>query len=235
MRKALNEYLTILMNSEVDEHASCCSFSSLSRNLVSVWESFLLKKMRIRSNSERLILIVKKFQNEISIVRTAAQKYDVCRNIIINKNRVKRIIFEFFMNRQLLSSHKEKIILKFVNNFIELRFFLRLFMLKEKVKLILRERKINTNFRRHWDTRFLIRHLEYQSKFLRLLDQVRHFNFDSVVFEQWFELFRKIYAKYDIVCENIYNINEKKYMMKINDTCKLVLRHILIYCECRYF
>jgi cell division protein ZapA (FtsZ GTPase activity inhibitor) len=35
MRKALNEYLTILMNSEIDEHASCRSFSTLSNDLVS--------------------------------------------------------------------------------------------------------------------------------------------------------------------------------------------------------
>jgi hypothetical protein len=139
------------------------------------------------------------------------------------------------MNRQLLVSHEEKVILKFVDRFTELRFFFRLFMLKEKIELILRERKINTNLSRHWDTRFLIRHFEYQSKFLKHLDQVRHFNFDSIVFEQWFELFRKICVKYDIVCENIYNMNEKKYMMKMNDTCRSVLRHMLIYWECRYF
>jgi hypothetical protein len=55
--------------------------------------------MKIESKFEKLILIVKKFQNEILIVKTAIKKYEVCRNIIINKNRVKRIMFEFFMNR----------------------------------------------------------------------------------------------------------------------------------------
>jgi hypothetical protein len=54
--------------------------------------------MKIESKFERLVLIVKKFQNEISIVKIAVKKYEVCRNIIINKNRIKRIMFEFFMN-----------------------------------------------------------------------------------------------------------------------------------------
>jgi hypothetical protein len=184
MRKAWNEYLTSLMNSEVDDFASCCSFFFLSNDLVSAEKSFSFKKMKIRSKFERLILIVKKFQNEVSIVKAVARKYNVCRNTIINKSRFKRIMSEFCMNCQLLVSHEEKVILKFVNHFIELKFLLRLFMLKEKVELILRERKINTDLSKHWDSRFLIKHLEYQSKFLRHLDQVRHFNFDSVVFEQ---------------------------------------------------
>jgi RNase P/RNase MRP subunit p30 len=94
-------------------------------------------------------LIVKKFQNEISIVKIAAQKYDVCRNTIINKSRVRRIMFEFFMNRQLLVSHEEKVIFEFANRMIELSFSLRLFMLKEKVELILREREHETNLSKH--------------------------------------------------------------------------------------
>jgi hypothetical protein len=55
-------------------------------------------------------LIVKKFQNEISNVRAAVTKYDVCRNIILNKSRDKRIMIEYFMNCQLLASYEEKVI-----------------------------------------------------------------------------------------------------------------------------
>jgi hypothetical protein len=105
--------------------------------------------MKIRSKSERLVLIVKKFQNEVLIVRAAAKKYEICRNIIINRSRVKRTMSEFFMNRQLLASHEEKAILEFVNRFIELRFLLRLFMLREKVELILRERGQKSDLRIH--------------------------------------------------------------------------------------
>jgi hypothetical protein len=149
MKKTLNEYLTTFMNSEVDEFVFCRSFSFLSNDLVFVFKSFSFKKMRIEAKFDRLVLIVKKFQVEISIVRIAAKKYDVCRNIIINKSRVKRIMFEYFMNRQLLVSHEKKAILEFVNRFIELSFLLRLLMLRKKIELILRERKQNANLRAH--------------------------------------------------------------------------------------
>jgi hypothetical protein len=88
--------------------------------------------MKIEAKFDRLVLIVKKFQIEISIVRAAAKKYDVCRNIIINKSRVKRIMIEYHMNRQLFVSHEEKIILEFVNRFIELSFFLSNIHVKRK-------------------------------------------------------------------------------------------------------
>jgi hypothetical protein len=165
MRKTLNEYLTTFLNFEVEETAFCSSSSFLSSDLVFAWESSSLKKMRIESKLERLVLIVKKVQNEISSVKAAAKKYDVCWNIIFNKIRDKRIMFEYVMNCQLLVSHKEEVILTFVNRFIKLRFFSRLFMLKEKIELILREREHNVNLSHYWIDRFLIRHSEYRTKF----------------------------------------------------------------------
>ncbi len=35
---------------------------------------------------------------------------------------------------------------------------------------------------------------------------------------QWFDLVKKTMIKYDIAIKNVYNINEKKYMMKMNET-----------------
>ncbi len=228
MKNALNEYLTTFMNFEIDELVFCRSSSSLSNDLVFVFELFSLKKMRIEAKFDRLVLIVKKFQIEISTVKIAAKKYDVCRNIIFNKSRVRRIMTEYHMNRQLLVLHEEKTILEFVNRFIELSFLFRIFMLKAKAELILREREQNTNLRRHWITRFLIRHSEYRTKFFRHFDQERHFNSDRIVFERWFELIRKTCVEYEIDCENIYNMNEKSYMMRMKDTIKWVLNHMLI-------
>jgi cell division protein ZapA (FtsZ GTPase activity inhibitor) len=222
IRKALNEYLTTLLKSEVDDFAFCRSSSSLSNDLAFAWESFSLKKMKIRLKFERLVLIVKEFQNELTSVSAAAKKYEICRNIILNRSRVKRTKFEYVFTLQLLVFHEETIILEFVDRFIELDFFFRLFMLREKVELILREREIESNLKRHWFNRFLIRHLEYRSKFFRHLDQKRHFNSDSIVLQQWFELFRKTCDHYHISCENIYNMNEKNFMMRMKDIVRWV-------------
>ncbi len=105
--------------------------------------------MKIRLKFERLVLIAKKFQDELTNVNVAAKKYEICRNIILNKSRVKRIKFEYVSILQLLVFHEETIILQFVDRFIELSFLSRLFMLREKVELILRERKIESNLKKH--------------------------------------------------------------------------------------
>ncbi len=149
MRKTLNEYLTTFLNSEVKDIAFCRSFSYFSIDLFFAIESYSFKKMRIESKLKRLVLIVKKFLNEISSVKTAIKKFNVCRIIILNKNRDKRIMFKYVINCQLLVSHEEDVIFTFMNRFIELSFFSRLIMLKEKIELILREREHNMNLSVH--------------------------------------------------------------------------------------
>jgi hypothetical protein len=56
------------MNFEVNELVFCRSSSFLSNDLVFVFESFSLKKMKIEEKFDQLVLIVKKFQIEISTV-----------------------------------------------------------------------------------------------------------------------------------------------------------------------
>jgi hypothetical protein len=97
-------------------------------------------------------------------------------------------------------------------------------MIKEKVILLLQKRRIsNSQLRRQWRLRFWKRHSEYRTKFSRHLDQERHWNSDSTIFVQWFNLMRKTMIKYNIAFENVYNMNEKKYMMNVNEATQWVL------------
>ncbi len=86
MKKTLNEYLTTFINFEVDELVFYRSSSFLFNDFIFVFKSFSYKKMKIEAKFDRFILIVKKFQIEISIVRAAAKKYDACRNIDFYKS-----------------------------------------------------------------------------------------------------------------------------------------------------
>jgi hypothetical protein len=38
-----------------------------------------------------------------------------------------------------------------------------------------------------------------------------------MIFVQWFDLMKKTMIKYNIASENVYNINEKKYIMSLNE------------------
>jgi hypothetical protein len=97
-------------------------------------------------------------------------------------------------------------------------------MIEEKALLLLQKRKVsNLKLRTHWIDRFLICHSEYRTKFSRHLDQERHWSSDSTIFVQWFDLMRKTMIKYNIASEDVYNMNEKRYMMNVSEKTQWVI------------
>jgi hypothetical protein len=183
-----------------------------------------LKKIEIMFKSKRISLIVSTVKNEELSCHAIALRHEVSRMIIRRRLKEKRIMKEFSKNRQLLFEQEETIIFRFVNQFTELRFLLKYYMIEEKVILLLRKRRIsNRALRQHWITRFLKRHSEYRTKFSRHLDQERHWSSDSAVFVQWFDLMKKTMIKYNIAIEDVYNMNEKKYMMNVNEATQWMI------------
>ncbi len=82
-------------------------------------------------------------QNEELSCHAIALRHEVCEKIVHNRLKKKRIMKDFSKNRQLFFDQEETIILRFVNQFIELEFFLRIYMIKEKVILLLQKRRIS--------------------------------------------------------------------------------------------
>jgi hypothetical protein len=174
--------------------------------------------------SKRESLIVTTVQNEKLSCRAIVLRHEVSKMIILKRLKEKRIMNDFSKNRQLLFEQEETIILKFVNQFIALRFFFRIYMIEKKVILLLQKRQISkSKLKRHWVYRFLKRHSEYWTKFSRHFDQERHWSFDSTIFVQLFDLMKKTMIKYNIAIEDVYNMNEKKYMMKMSDATQWML------------
>jgi hypothetical protein len=94
--------------------------------------------------SKRISLTVTTVQNDELSCHAIALRHEVCRRIIDNRLKEKRTMKDFSKNRQLLTDQEEVIILEFVNDFIALRFLLRLYMIEEKVILLLQKRRIST-------------------------------------------------------------------------------------------
>jgi hypothetical protein len=89
-------------------------------------------------------------ENEELSCHAIALRHEVNKMIIRRRLKEKRTMKEFSKNRQLLFEQEETIILKFVNQFIELKFFLKYYMIEEKVILLLRKREIsNRALRQH--------------------------------------------------------------------------------------
>jgi hypothetical protein len=168
--------------------------------------------------SKRISLTVTTVQNDELSCHAIVLRHEVCKRIIDNRLKKKRIMKDFSKNRQLFIDQEKAIILEFVNDFIDLRFFFKLYMIEEKVIFLLQKRRIsNFQLRRQWRLRFLKRHSEYRTKFSRHLDQERHWSSDSAIFVQWFDLMRKTMIKYNIAFEDVYNMNEKRYMINVSE------------------
>jgi transposase len=197
-----------------------------------VLKSSSSKKIKSIFKSKRESLIMTTVLNEELSCRAIALRHEVSRMTLLKWLKEERTMNDFSKNRQLLSKQEETIILRFVDEFIALRFFLRIYMIEEKVIFLLRKREVsNLKLKRHWIRRFLKRHSEYRTKFSRHLDQERHWSSDSTVFVQWFDLMRKTMIKYNIAIEDVYNMNEKKYMMKMSEATQWVIfsSHCLIF------
>ncbi len=143
IRQILQNYLLLAAESESESAAFSSSSSSLSNCLVSVLKSSSLKKIKSMLKSNRLFLTVTTIENEELSSHAIALRHEVCQKIVRNQVKEKRTMKEYSKDRQLLFDQEETIILKFVNEFIALRFFLRKYMIEEKILLLLQKRRIS--------------------------------------------------------------------------------------------
>ena len=95
-------------------------------------------------------------------------------------------------------------------------------MIKKKILKLLSLRVSNPNLEINWVHRFLQRHSEYKIKFFRHLDQDRFMNIDPKVFADWFALYKKTITKYNIAKHNVYNMNEKSFLMGVAKNVRYV-------------
>jgi hypothetical protein len=143
IRQILQNYLLFAAKSEHDFAALSSSSSSLFSCLASVLRSSSLKKIKIMLKSKRISLTVTTVQNDELSCHAIALRHEVCRRIIDNRLKEKRTMKDFSKNRQLFIDQKKAIILEFVNDFIDLKFSFRLYMIEEKVILLFQKRKIS--------------------------------------------------------------------------------------------
>ncbi len=143
IRQILKNYLLLAARSETEFAALFSSSSSLFSCFASVLKLFSLKKIKITIKSKRISLIMSTIQREELSCQVVVLRYEVSRKIVINRLKEKRTMKDYSKNRQLLFEQEETIILRFVDQFIVLRFFFRLYMIEEKVILLFQKRRIS--------------------------------------------------------------------------------------------
>lgn len=78
--------------------------------------------------------------------------------------------------------------------------------------------KLETN----WILAYLNRHSGLKSKYSRTLDQEQYLVEDPQIIQEWFALYTSVKAKYRILDEDTYNMDEKGFMMRVAGNAKVV-------------
>ncbi len=136
IRQILQNYLLFAANSETKSATSFFSFFSLFSCFASILESSSSKKIKNMLKSKREFLTVSTVQNEEFSCRAIVLKHEVSKMIILRRLKKERTMNDFLKDHQLFFDQEEMIILKFVNEFIALRFSFRLYIIEEKVILL---------------------------------------------------------------------------------------------------
>ena len=80
---------------------------------------------------------------------------------------------------------------------------------------LLIKKKNNKSVEINWFQKFLKHHLQIKTAYVSSLDKECAMTQNHDILADWFNLFQSLKEEYEIKIEDIYNMNEKKFMQKI--------------------
>ena len=121
-----------------------------------------------------------------------------------------------------LTPIEEKVIMERILDLDSRAFPVRHQHVKDMANLLLAERdagRVGVN----WTSNFVRRHKKLRTRLNRKIDYQRVLCEDPEVYRKWFDLVRRIIAKYGIVDEDIYNFDETGFMISLLATSGMVI------------
>jgi hypothetical protein len=97
-------------------------------------------------------------------------------------------------------------------------------LLKEKAEAILHITNSDKKIGKHWIERFMKRHKELQMKFTQRLDRQRAAAGNPKIMEKHFSIFKKAVKDYKVKNVNIWNMDEKGFLMGLAAKAKVICR-----------
>jgi len=172
---------------------------------------------------ERFNLAIQAIQlSQVPSIRAAAALYDVPETTLKDRLRGRVARKDAQINNRKLSPTEEQALLQRIASMDERGMPPTLPFIRRMADLLLSERIPDSSVGKHWITRFVDRHDEIMSKFLRKYDYQRAKCEDPAMLKAWFERVQATIAKYGIVPEDIYNFDETGFQMGVIATAKVV-------------
>ena len=164
----------------------------------------------------------KQADGALSITK-AAFLYDVSKSTLHARIQGRQPRFTSDQTKQLLTPEEEDALTNWVLQLYAWGWPAKIAQLRQMAIELLRARGNHTVLGVNWQQYFLHRHPDLQAKYSRTLDQERLFAENEEIFQHWFDLFLSMKEKHGILDEDIYNMDEKGFMMGVAASAKVVI------------
>ena len=155
----------------------------------------------------------------------AAGRYGVAERTLHNrKNKGRQSSQKAHLKECILNPAQEQALVKWACFQDDRGIPPRLDLLKDKAQAILQEIQPGQALGKRWMDRFIKRHSELQTRFSQRLERQRSVASNPRVLEHHFRLFEKALKEYKIKEVNIWNMDEKGFLLGIAAKVKVVCR-----------
>jgi Tc5 transposase DNA-binding domain len=179
-----------------------------------------------KSYEDRLQAALKELslQPKLSLPLTA-KRFDVAeRTLHDRKNGRRQPPQKAYLHECLLNPHQEQALVKWICMQDDRGIPPRLDLVRDKVLAIIQQSQSKTSLGKHWLNRFTKRHSELQIRFSQHLERQRSAASNPRVLEHHFKLFHKALQEYKIKEANIWNMDEKGFLLGIAAKCRVICR-----------
>lgn len=180
------------------------------------------QKLRREENIKQAIKHYQK-SGEQSI-RTSAETFDIPYTTLRDRLAGARSRHESHQGQQLLVPGEEKSLVRWILQMDDRGFPPKTRVVKEMATYLVQKRQSGRILGNHWLERFLDQNPQVTSRFANRLDRARNSAANPEIIKDFFGKLQQVIREYNIILENMYNMDEKGFMMGVSDKTHVICR-----------
>jgi len=177
------------------------------------------------SKADRLDMAYRAWKSDSNTdsIRKLAAKFGVSHTSLYGRTKGARSQREFHESQQLLCPGEEECLKDWCIQLAKWGWPPRISQLRAMAAELLRAKGYTQLPGLHWQERFFLRYPELKTKYLNRLDKNRFAAQDPIIISTWFDLFNNVIKEYYIQPSDIYNIDEKGFIVGMLQKTKVII------------
>ncbi|SPO28368.1 uncharacterized protein UTRI_04765 [Ustilago trichophora] len=164
-------------------------------------------------------------QGRFKSLRAAAEHHHVPYKTLYNRKQGKKSRSEAFQDLQILSPGTEDVLVQHIRKQADFGFPVTPKELRQLAEQLLRQQTNNNDAQLglNWVSAFKQRHPGLRGYYSHIMDVQRVLAGDPAVVEAYFDLLEQTIAEYNIVPQNIYNMDETGFLIGQSQACSIII------------